>query len=327
MRHVAVAVLGIVGCAVGCGSLPEAPPQSPPRDLAVAPETPEPAVVPPAFASAAGLETARAELGSYVLEHARPGKYDEVVVSSLGGAVLTLEPPFTLDFEYGDGHGGTLGWLRFDVDAATTAVESISWRTTRRSVPPGGEVLRAVIPTQDVLPLVQLVRALADTKVERRPLDEHGTTVEIWGSSRDFFVLARAVDRHGNERLLREYAGYEGSLSQTTSVPIECVVRRARRLVESLESMERVPPDRWRATHLSDAFRRNAAFVTEKFHWWVLERSLLALESLGNLSALPTLLELRAHPTVSERASGRIERILADPARYLGGPSSESLRD
>jgi hypothetical protein len=245
--------------------------------------------------------------------------HELVLDSSETAAAVTA--PATFDVQWGSGHGGSIAFVRFAISTETTAIEQVYFRTDRHSRPATWSARRAVVPTTEIVPLVQLARAEARTRVEiRRRPNSDGIGGSFGGSTADFFVLARVTDAHGDEVLEREYCGYPGGSKTPRYAGILVVERAVRAYMDSLSTWADVGADKLRTTHLDAAFAANADLMFRDFHWWVMERSVEALGVFGTRASLPILRRLDAeYEEPQPRQRAKIRNVLGRPDHYLAG--------
>ncbi len=273
-----------------------------------------------------GYARARKTVREFIETTARPSEYDEVVVSwDEGSTNERPSPPLVLDVEWGNGHGGSLELMRFEVEPDETRIEWIHWRArtmSRDAVE--GRVARMRVATFEVLPLIELANAALEARVERRRKPDAPNGGRSSSSSSDVFFLVRLLDERAATTREREFAGYRGSRNEVRYLPLEPVARAVREEWCTRPGWADVAGDEARDSHASDAFRRNRRLLLEDFHWWVMERSLELLAAYGNASALPALEVLAEHePELHDRQRRKLALLLAEPERFLSGPAQD----
>jgi len=266
------------------------------------------------------LAAAKQVIERYVVEQADKNDYDEMVVRFEGTPVeLTL--PMTLDIEYGSGHGNHFDFLRLGVDAERALLERVTWDGARRSrsQAASASVERAEVDTQAILPVLDLIRSLSVAKAERRRKPDAPLGGSSGGSTADFFVLVRVLDKDGKPVFTDEYAGYRSSTGEVDYLPLLAVQGAGLKILES-EKWIAVAAAEVRTSHFTDAFRLNREVMLKPAHWWVMEHSLEALAWLGRAEAVDTVRYLRDnYPSPLPRQTEKMERLLSDPDRYLAG--------
>ena len=232
---------------------------------------------------------------------------------------VVLTSPVAIDLEYGNGHGGNLVLLRLCVDADTTRCERLTYQADSLARPKtlGGSAGRADVPTETLRSLLDAVRALSTASVSARPRDHLGS------SSNDFFVLVRVCRAEVHDDRTWEFAGYSSSSEESQYVAINAVLDRARQMFEHI-LWKSVPTDELRRTHFADAFERNRELYRQRFHWWVMERSVEALGWFGDSTSLETVAWIRDNVRdLNARQRAKIRNVLDAPATYLDGPPRE----
>lgn len=235
------------------------------------------------------------------------------------GEPVDLASPVAIDFEYGAGHGGNLVLMRMCVEGGTTRCERLTYQGKSVAQPKtlGGTASRAEVPTATVMSLLDMVRALSTASVSARPRDR------LWNSSGDFFALVRICGPDAGVDRTWEFGGYPSSREEFRYAAIDAVLDRAREMFETLRWTP-VPVEDFRSTHFSDAFARNRAWYGADPHWWVLDRSLDAVEWFGNRNALTTLAWIRDHGwDVGHGRALHARWVLDEPSKYLEGPPPE----
>lgn len=270
------------------------------------------------------LGTAQTAISAYVEEHASKSEYDEVVVT-FAGTPLELRPPVTIDVEGGSGHGNAFDFLRFLVGPRETEVERVTWRgTTMSRRTATAAVERTRLPTTDVLPVIDLVRALSTTTAERRRKPGAPLGGSSGSSSRDFLVLVRALDASGAVLIEREYAGHAGTSGEATYLPLEAVLLAAEQRLAAVAHFAPVAAKKVRTSHFSDAFSRNVEAMLRDSHWWVMEYGLEALAHVGNPGVLGALRDLAGRaPSLLPRQRAKLDHLIDEPETYLEGPSRD----
>ncbi|MEI8314681.1 MAG: hypothetical protein WCG79_04430 [Verrucomicrobiota bacterium] len=251
------------------------------------------------------------------------------------GQPLALPATCVIDIETGNGHGGYLCFMRFEVRGRKVAVESAEYGP-RCMRPSRAKINRVVVERKAVGRLLELVQVLPSvqlTEQENRPppreisrrINPDGS-VQVtmgprsagWWSSNDFFVLVRVRDEHGKVLYEDEFAGYPSGHKQSGYLPLQCVGNEAWDWTKKQTGWIPVSGAAMRTSHCTDAFRLDCQFLGEDFHWWVMEDSVEALGFWGNREVLPVLQEIRAtHTNIPERIAGKIDQFIAKPDYWL----------
>jgi hypothetical protein len=234
------------------------------------------------------------------------------------GAVLGFPRSSQLEVGYGNGHGGTLRWLRFQPSDIAVEVLSIEfdegWHPYDSKWQPDLAPLtvkKGVMP-RDAYTL--LLRQLAIVNSARlRPIQR----LSVEGSSNDFWVSARVAGR--NHALLDlDWAGYWDSLGEINFAKPSISVDLAREAVSkkalaehNLTSDER----RWVIAKFIKDWQR---IKDRDFYWWVAERLIIMIGPLGDNSVIPTLLEILDKPPVGGPSDRRIYNAINAITRISG---------
>jgi hypothetical protein len=217
------------------------------------------------------------------------------------GTPAAYEPDAELEVGDGNGHGGTLGWLRFLPGKDGVEVLSIQFDEGRHPYeskwPPDRApvVVKRALLTPDAY--AALVRQLAVVNAAKlTPVEREGIT----SSSNSFWVNARLTT---NEKTLLElsWAGYEGSGTEPDFAKPRAAVRLARETVNGLDFKEHALTDGDRAWASAKFSRDWTNFKGQQFHWWVRERYIETIGVVGDKAAFPVLSDiLSADPPKGE---------------------------
>ncbi len=224
-----------------------------------------------------------------------------------------------MDIGWGSGHGGSLTSIRVTFEGETASMERVEWNGPNLSQQDRlvRSVKRAQVRSVELHEILGMTRVLPMVTVEKRSLGTGGRRrTSILVSDADVFMLVRLLDSSGGTLLEREWAGY---LPYKLDVaPLDVVMDEAMKRLGGRElPWETVPPEQWRSSHFTDAFRRNRDLMCREFHWWVMERSLEMLGSFGNGEARETVRFLRENaPKLNDRRIEKLDSLL-DPARGL----------
>lgn len=208
------------------------------------------------------------------------------------GAARVFERKAELEIGDGNGHGGTLGWFRFQPGEDGVEILSIQfdegWQPYESKWPPD----RAPVAVKRArLKLDAYVALLHDLAVvdsaELKPVERNGST----SSSNDFWVYARLAT---NKRTLLDlnWAGYEGSAGALEFAKPRAAVHLAREAVKGLDFKDHTLTDGERAWASTKFTRDWETFKALNFHWWVRERYIQTIGVVGDEAALPILREI-----------------------------------
>jgi hypothetical protein len=217
------------------------------------------------------------------------------------GAARTFEPEAELEIGDGNGHGGTLGWLRFKPGKDGVDVLSIQfdegWRPYKSKWPPDRApvaVRRARLKPDAYAALLRDLATIDSARL--KPVERNGSTF----STHDFWVSARLAT--GRQTLLTlDWAGYEGSGEELSFAKPRAAVRLAREAVGALEFREHTLTAEERAWAGAKFARDWKRYEGAEFHWWVRERYIQTIGVVGDETALPVLRDvLAAEPPKGE---------------------------
>lgn len=308
-RNLRRIVSAVVFCAATACSEPEAAaPEEPPTPVVEASSADVRVEVAEPLPD--GLADAQARLRSRVREHRG---LDVRYIRD----PADLSPPRTIDFGWGNGHGGTLQFVRLQVGPERTTLESVSWQAYRRkgaSEPPGA-ARRAQVATAELGSLLDGARALS-----RAMVVDDDSSRSRWRTSHDFFVLFRICGADVGADLTWEYAGYQSGSESPDYAAIDALVKEAKTTFARFEWTP-VPTAEYRTTCFSDVFVRNRELFANPFHWWVMERSVEALGWFGNRTTLAAVEWTRnSRMDFQERQKAKLDHVRNEPEIYLEGP-------
>ncbi len=216
--------------------------------------------------------------------------------------VPVYAPEAELDIGDGNGHGGTLGWIRFQPGKNGVDVLSIQfdegWRPYKSKWPPDRasvSIKCARLKSDAYAALLHNLAVVDSAKL--KPIEGSGST----SSSNDFWVYAYLTS---NKKTLLElnWAGYEGSMHELDFAKPQAVVRLAREAIEGLDFRDHTLTDRERAWASGKFARDWQKFKGAEFHWWVRERYIETIGVTGDGGALQILRDiLAAEPTKGKR--------------------------
>jgi hypothetical protein len=205
------------------------------------------------------------------------------------GTARAFEPEAELEIGYGNGHGGTLGWVRFQPGKDGVDVLSIEfdagWHPYESKWPPDRApvaVKRGRLKSDAYSTLLRDL-AVVDT-AKLKPVKRNGSTF----SSNDFWVYARLTT--SKKTLLDlSWGGYEGSSRELDFAKPRAAVRLAQEAVEGLDLEDHKLTDGERAWASAKFARDWKNFKGLEFHWWVRERYIQTIGVIGDKAALPVL--------------------------------------
>jgi hypothetical protein len=210
------------------------------------------------------------------------------------GTPAAYGPDAELEIGDGNGHGGTLGWLRFLPGKDGVNVLSIQfdegWHPFESKWPPDRApvaVKRALLKPDAYVTLLRDLAVVDSAKL--KPVERN----EFTFSSNDFWVYARLTT---SKKTLLElnWAGYEGSRAELEFAKPRAAVHLARGTVKGLGFKEHALTDGERAWASAKFARDWKKFNGLDFHWWVRERYIQTIGVVGDDAALPVLREILA---------------------------------
>lgn len=210
------------------------------------------------------------------------------------GSPVTFAPTSELEIGDGNGHGGTLRWLRFRPGENGVDVLSIrfdeGWHPYRSKWPPDRAPVTVESAHLGSAAWVGLLRGLAvvdSAKLTRIEQNSFGST------SNDFWVYAR-LETGEEVPLDLDWAGYQGTMEEVEYAKPSAAVELAWDAVKELEFTKHELTDAERAW-ASAKFARDWEKLREKdFHWWVRERYIQTIGVVGDASALKVLRSILA---------------------------------
>jgi hypothetical protein len=204
-----------------------------------------------------------------------------------------------LEVGYGNGHGGTLRWLKFQPREDGVQVLSIEfdegWHPYESKWQPDlapVTVKKGVMPDTTYASLLRQIAVVSSARLKPilRNSAEH--------TSSDFWVSTR-LKSHDRLLLDSDWAGYWNSLEEFDFAKPNISVSLTREAVSkiplaeySLNSEER----RWMSTKFIEDWKR---IKDRDYYWWVSERLIIMIGPLGDNTVIPTLLEI-----INERPTG-----------------------
>ena len=205
-----------------------------------------------------------------------------------------------LEIGNGNGHGFTLGWLRFLPGKDGVEVISLQFKEDKKHYkskwPLDNEstVITHTKMKQETYASLLHDLAIADSaQLEKTPQLKASIT------SSDFWVYAQL---NLNKKTLLDYnwAGYRSTFDDIAYTKPQAMVALAQEAIKGLEFKEYVLTEadrRW----ASEKFIRDIKVLSNmQFTWWVKERYIIMIGSVGDITALPALrdfLRMNAEPT------------------------------
>lgn len=210
------------------------------------------------------------------------------------GASAVYEPEAELEVGDGNGHGGTLGWLRFLPAKDEVEVLSIQFDGDRvpyhSKWPPddASVAVKSARLTPDRYAALLHDLAIVDS-AKLTPLVRNSVTM----SSNDFWVYVHLTKKE--QTLLElDWAGYAGSIEEAEFAKPRAAVQLAREVVKGLNFEAHALTDDERAWVSSKFARDMKRFEGRQFYWWVRERYIQTVGVVGDKHALPGLRDILA---------------------------------
>jgi hypothetical protein len=210
------------------------------------------------------------------------------------GVAPAFQPEAALEIGDGNGHGGTLGWIRFHPGKDGVDVLSIQfdagWHPYESKWPPDRApvtVKRARLKTDAYVALLRDLAVVESASL--KPVERNGFT----SSSNDFWVYAR-LTTDKKTLLDLNWAGYEGSGAEPEFAKPRAAARLAREASKGLDFKDHTLSDAERAWASAKFIRDWKKFKGQDFHWWVRERYIETVGVVGDEAALLVLREILA---------------------------------
>ena len=208
-------------------------------------------------------------------------------------AAPAFDAEAVLEIGDGNGHGGTLGWVRIKPGKRGVEVLSIQfdkgWHPYKTKWPPDHApvAVKSASMRPDRYALLLADLAVVDS-AKLQPVERSGFISS--GSSNDFWVYARLTT--DKETLLDlNWAGYEGSRGELEFAKPRAAVRLAREAVRGLDFKDHSLTDGERSW-ASAKFARD--WNGSGLDWWVRERYIQTIGVVGDEAVLPILGEVLA---------------------------------
>ena len=208
------------------------------------------------------------------------------------GTPPVYEADAELEIGDGNGHGGTLSWIRFQPGKDGVDVISVrfdeGWHPYESKWPPDRApvaVKRARLKPDLYAALLRDLAIVDAAKL--KPVQRNS----FRSSSNDFWVYARLTTSKKTFIDLN-WAGYEGSLHEVDFAKPRAAVRLAQEAVKGLDFKDHTLTDGERAWTSAKFVRDWNKFKGLEFHWWVRERYIETIGVVGDKSALSVLREI-----------------------------------
>ena len=218
------------------------------------------------------------------------------------GNVAAYDANSELEIGDGNGHGGTLGWLRFRPGREAVDVLSIdfdkAWKLQHSTWPEDSVPVQVKRARMNPDAYAALLKALAVVdSAQLRPV-ERKLGIPFKSSSNNAWVYARVST--GNEtRLDLNWSGYPSTEEEVPRAKPLAAVALARAAVNGLDFAEHAPTDEdrgWASAKFARDLKKFAEIENSKgnelSHWWVRDRYVMTIGVVGDASALPTLREI-----------------------------------
>jgi hypothetical protein len=210
------------------------------------------------------------------------------------GTAPVFESGAELEIGDGNGHGGTLGWVRFQPGKEGVDVLSIQfdkgWHSYESKWPPDRApvaVKRARLKSDAYAALLRDL-AVVDSATTKPVKRNRYTT-----SSNDSWINAR-LTTDKKTLLDLNWAGYEGSRAEPELAKPRAAVRLAREAIKGLDFKDHTLTDGERAWASAKFACDWKKFKGQDFHWWVRERYIETVGVVGDEAALPVLRDILA---------------------------------
>lgn len=194
-----------------------------------------------------------------------------------------------LDVGDGNGHGFTLGWLRFQPGADGVEILSVKydrgWKPYDSKWQPDDApvaVTRARMPAARYADLLRSMAVVAAADI-RRPYDLPSDF-----STNDFWVSAR-LSVKGKVVMDLDWAGYESMREAAWFARPRAAVTIAQEAVRGLDFKPHALTREERAWASGRFAREWSGYQGKGSHWWVAERSIITVGVVGDAAALPML--------------------------------------
>ena len=244
------------------------------------------------------------------------------------GAASVYDPNAVLEIGDGNGHGGTLGWLRFQPGKEGVEVLAVEFDGGRQSYkskwPPDRApvtVKRALLKTDTYVSLLRTLAVVDAANLTAMAGNQYTS------SSNDFWVNARLTTA---DRTLvdLDWAGYKGSLAEIEFAKPRAAARLARELIMGLDFKDHTLTREERAW-ASEKFARDwKKFKGHDFHWWVRERYIKTIGVVGDEAALSVMRQiLAAEPTKGKAREASEERCVYYAINAVTRLTKEDVRD
>jgi hypothetical protein len=208
------------------------------------------------------------------------------------GTARAFDSDAELETGVGNGHGFTLGWMRFVPGTECVDVLSVQliegWQPYQSKWPPDRAPVTVKHAQMKPEAYATLLRDLAVVEsAELKPIQRNGFS----SSSNDFWVNARLTEK-GKTLVDLNWAGYGGATAQLQFAKPQAGVALATEAVKGLGFKEHTLTEEernWASTKFARDWKR---FKDLESHWWVRERYIITIGVVGDATALPMLRDI-----------------------------------
>jgi hypothetical protein len=205
------------------------------------------------------------------------------------GAARSFDAKAELEIGHGNGHGGTLGWLRFRPTRDGVDVLSIKFdeglHQYKSKWPPDRSPVTVKFARLKSDEYVVLLHDLAIIDAAKLKVMDRDSS---WMSSNDFWVNEH-LSAAKTTLIDQNWAVYNSIRNELNFAKPKAAVALARDAIKSLEFKEHVLTDEERGWASAKFARDWKKFKSSDFHWWVRERYIMMIGVVGDKTALATL--------------------------------------
>lgn len=205
------------------------------------------------------------------------------------GTARSLDARAELEIGHGNGHGGTLGWLRFRPGRDGVDVLSIKfdegWHQYKSKWPPDRAPVTVKFARLKSDDYVVLLHDLAIIDAAKLKVNDRDSS---WMSTNNFWVNEH-LSAAKTTLIDQNWAGYNSSHNELNFAKPKAAVALARDAVKGLEFKEHGLTDEergWASAKFARAWKK---FKGLGSHWWVRERYIMMIGVVGDKAALTTL--------------------------------------
>lgn len=197
-----------------------------------------------------------------------------------------------LTIGYGNGHGGSLGWIRFVPGKINVVILSVEfdegWHPYTSKWPPDRAPVSIKSGNIDYKVYRSLLSNLAFVaSAKLKPKLRNSVSM----SSSDFWVSAKLTSRSKTVMDL-DWAGYWSSTDEIYFAKSRAAVKLVRGEVDRLVLKPHTLTDderHWGSLKFVNDWK---VFENREFYWWIRERYIVVIGVIGNRIAIPTLIEI-----------------------------------